>query len=165
MKLLVIGHGEHGKDTACKIINRLTGLKFISSSEVAVNVGEIWEVISAARPEYDGNRYLAYSMRREDRLLWGNTIRLYNTPDKTALCKRILLDNDIYNGMRCDEEYLACKKLFNAVLWVDATIRVSKNDPSMKIPFNPREMIFINNNYTTRELEAELKSALRYVRK
>lgn len=154
-KILILGHGRHGKDTFADLLREHHGLKFVSSSEAALDV--IWPALRCVTPFYDKEE--AFKYRDKYRVLWKELISLYNTPDKTALCRLILENNDIYVGMRCRKEYEMTKTMFKKVYWVDATRRVGK-DPSMSIEFDPHSMVFINNNGSLHDLELQAKGCL-----
>ena len=138
MKILILGHGRHGKDTFAELL----GLEYISSSEAALDV--IWpalkEITLFAKKE------TAFEERHEWREIWKELISLYNTPDKSSLAKLILSKNDVYVGMRCIEEFEASEHLFDVIYYVDASKRVNYVDPTMSIPYDPETMVLIDNN-------------------
>lgn len=144
VKILILGHGEHGKDTVAKIVTEYTGLRFESSSLAAAEIA-VWPHM----PQY-GSAEECYQDRRNRREEWRQLITDYNTPDKSRLCRQILARCDGYVGMRCPLEYAASRPLFDHVLWVDARQRVEQHDPTMKIPLGP-EMTVIDNNGPLRE--------------
>lgn len=144
-KLLIIGHGRHGKDTLAEKISQKMELNFISSS---VFVGEecVW-------PIWGQERYSNFNEMFEDRLnfrsTWKNLILAYNTPDKTRTVKTMFERGyDIYVGMRSMEEYAACHeaKLFDHVIWVDALKRLppEPKDSNEMVP-GVADLYFDNN--------------------
>ena len=126
--LLIIGHGRHGKDTACELLQEHYGLNFISSSMfVAQEV--LWPEWGSKpdprklwlKPRYT-NIGAMYEDRHSKRGVWFRKIRQYNTPDRTKTAKTMLdRGYDIYCGMRSRDEFEACNAahLFDAVLWID----------------------------------------------
>jgi DNA-binding CsgD family transcriptional regulator len=154
-KILVLGHGSHGKDTVGEIIRGLTGFSFASSSWAALEA--IYPALSYVLGEADKN--VLYAQRSEHRELWRLLISLYNTPDKSALTRRILSQNDVYIGMRSADEYEASKHLFTHIFWVDASSRQGCED-SMQIMYNPATMHLIDNNGSEKALWSEVKRAL-----
>jgi len=138
-KILILGHGEHGKDTVADMITEFTGLRFESSSLAAAEIA-VWPHM----PEYPSAQ-ACYDDRRNRREEWRRLITEYNTPDKARLCREILTRCDGYIGMRCPDEYAASRDLFDYVLWVDARQRIDTHDPTMRIPLD-EQMIVINNN-------------------
>ena len=153
-KILILGHGRHGKDTAAKIISEVCDISFVSSS---------WAALDAIYPALKittgiDSKIELYNRRHENRELWKSLIGLYNTPDKTALTKHILSKNDMYVGMRCKDEYEHSKILFDHVFWVDRS-NIETVDKSMSIEYNPETMIMIDNNGTLDELKVNIKGA------
>lgn len=153
-KLLIIGHGRHGKDTVAEMISEEYGLSFISSSRAALDA--IWPALDVATEYKYEDKEAAFNDRASCRDLWKELITLYNTPDKSALCKLIISKNDIYVGMRCDKEFEASQELFDYVLWVDASQR-HPEEPSMKIKCDPQNMIWIDNNGSLDDLKLEVE--------
>ena len=76
-KLLIIGHGRHGKDTVAQMIADKMGLMFSSSSDF-VGRKAIW-------PMWGQERYDSYEAMFADRVnfrsTWGDLIEAYSTPD------------------------------------------------------------------------------------
>jgi dephospho-CoA kinase len=120
-KILVIGHGRHGKDTVCDILQNSYGLKFTSSSAFCAE--------RIMRPYFEklGRKYNSTAECFEDRhsgnnrQIWYKAIQEYNFPIKSKLAKEILKENDIYCGMRDSSELVQCIKenVFDAIIWVD----------------------------------------------
>lgn len=117
MKICILGHMHHGKDTVSKMITEHTGLTFESSSEIANRLFIFDEL-----KEKFGYKTLAecHKDRVNHRKLWHDMICDYNKDDKARLAKDILTENDMYNGMRSDVELLECKKqgLFDMIIGV-----------------------------------------------
>jgi hypothetical protein len=153
-KLLILGHGRHGKDTVAELIAEKFGLTFNSSSRAALDA--IWPALDVATEYKYYDKEEAFSDRSNCRELWKELITLYNTPDKASLCKLILSQCDMYVGMRCDLEYEASRELFDHVIWVDASDRYPK-EPSMKIKCDHQSMIWVDNNGTLDDLTNEVQ--------
>lgn len=122
-RLLIIGHGRHGKDTVAQMISDLMGLKFSSSSEF---VGRkcIW-------PTWGKDRYASFEEMFADRVnhrsTWGDLIEAYNTPHAHRTGAEMIAEgNDMYVGMRRARELEACRfrQVFDHVVWVDACGRL-----------------------------------------
>lgn len=165
MKLLILGHARHGKDTAAEYLRDRWGVSFQSSSLTAARV--ILPVLNAARglagaPPYIDERH-AFNDRQSPRMreLWKRAISLYNAADKTALAREILKDSDCYVGMRALDEYLATRRLFDHVVWVDASERVGGRDNTMGIELDLSWMRVIDNNHTLAHLHAQLDQFMR----
>lgn len=118
LKLLIIGHGRHGKDTAGEYLRDYYDMKFTSSSYFCaefVYQDPFFNVLYE-----DVNE--CYRDRHNFRDLWAALITQYNTPDKTRTASEMLAQgNDLYVGMRKRDELEACRAagLFDAVIWVD----------------------------------------------
>lgn len=135
--ILVLGHGGHGKGEVCRLLTEIYGAVCPSSSEVAAEIilpalnavcAYAGEVLYASAAE-------AYAERRNCRDLWAKLISLYNAGDKSRLARDVLARGDVYDGMRCREEFEAAKHLFDHVIWVDASRRLGGAvDPTMAIP-------------------------------
>lgn len=156
MKILILGHGQHGKDAFAEMINKEHGLRFTSSSLAAFDV--IWPALRECKSYKAGERSKAYEERRFNRKMWKALISLYNAADLTALCRKVLEENDVYVGMRCNKEYRSSKHLFDKIYYIDASDRIKIKDHSMDIKFNPEEMELIDNNYELCELYWEVKN-------
>lgn len=141
-KLLIIGPGKHGKDTVAEQLAQRLPAKFASSSETANALC----VFPSLREKYG---YVSlkecFDDRANHRVEWYNLICEYNKEDRTRLTKEILSQNDIYVGMRDDQELENSRSLFDLVLWVDASDRVKEMDPSLKINVNDSDLIIGNN--------------------
>lgn len=158
MKLLVIGHARHGKDTVAELLKETYGLTYQSSSWAALEIF-LFDQLQARGYGYK-SRKECFEDRVNHRQLWKDLITRYNTPDKARLCRDILFrnGNNMYVGMRCPEEYAASKHLFDHILWVDALKRLPK-DPTMQIPRDP-DMIVIDNNGDLDHLRHQIRGAV-----
>lgn len=151
-KLLILGHGRHGKDTVADLIQEIMGLAFTSSSEF-VGREIIWDM-------WGKERYKTFEDMFEDRVnyrsTWKDLILAYNTPDRTRTATTMLNRGfDLYVGMRSILEYNACKQdeVFNHVIWIDASKRITEKDPSMEIPSSVADL-WIDNNGNPENLRA-----------
>lgn len=145
-KILLIGHARHGKDDFAKILVKLMGLSYRSSSDfVAKEV--IWPLWGKER--YD-NYDEFFHDRMNNRSLWANLIEAYNTPDATKTVRTMFdRDNhDMYVGLRRRREYEACMeaKKFDHVIWIDACDRLPKEDTSSMELNHFDSDIFVDNN-------------------
>jgi hypothetical protein len=151
-RILVLGHGGHGKDTLCVALQTTFKLTYLSSSLAALPY--IFPVLSlvtrATLPEE------AYKRRKDNRELWRELIALYNCQDKSALARRVVAHADIYNGMRCRKEFEASRHLFDLIFFVDAFDRVGF-DKTMDIAFDENTMTLIDNNHTFNELYRQVE--------
>jgi hypothetical protein len=142
-KLLVIGHGRHGKDTVCEILSDDYGYKFISSSHFVCNevIWDDWGVWNYT------DKTLCYADRGNHRPLWANMISKYNTPDKSRTATEMLAAGyDIYCGMRMRDELEASRHLFDKVVWVDRAYHLpSEAFDSMELNAGDATHILDNN--------------------
>jgi hypothetical protein len=140
MKLLIIGHARHGKDTVAEIIGQHFGLTYKASSQAAADIfiyDELKEKYGYETPEE------CFKDRMNHRAEWHDMICEYNKDDKARLAKGILEHADIYVGMRSSAEIkesirqslfdyvisvydprkpLEGKDSFDIDIWVDADI-------------------------------------------
>jgi hypothetical protein len=140
MKILILGHGQCGKDTAAEILESIAGISWISSSWAACE-----KAVFPWLAQMYGYETLTecHDDRINHRLEWKQLITDYNTPDKATLCREILERHDCYVGMRCPQELAVSRHLFDAILWIDAAGR-TPNDESMAIEYDSR-MILVPN--------------------
>lgn len=161
-KLLIIGHGRHGKDTVGEILRDYHGRKFISSSEF-VGRRAIWpniqtnpwsDNVPAEMTRY-GSFERCYEDRHNHRAQWAKWITRYNTPDKTRTASEMLKSGyDMYVGMRMEDELLACRDagIFDRIVWVDRSKHLPEEPrDSMKLNWRHADL-FIDNNGTLRDL-------------
>jgi hypothetical protein len=142
-KLLVIGHGRHGKDTVCEILRDDYGFSFISSSRFVLDEA-IWNDWGAARY---ADKEACYSDRGNNRALWFNMIASYNTPDKTRTVTGMFAQGySIYCGLRSRDELNATRHLFDKIVWVDRSLRLpSEVALSMELSKQDATHILDNN--------------------
>lgn len=141
-KLLLLGHGGHGKDTLAESLRDLGGLRFASSSETANKLC----VYPALRDKYGyASEQECFEDRRNRRLEWYELIGAYNAEDKARLSRHILAEQDMYVGMRDQREFEATRPLVDLVLWVDASARLPEKDPSLFIAPEEADLCVPNN--------------------
>lgn len=155
MNILIIGHGRHGKDTLAELLKIHAGLSFKSSSEAAAEIF----IYDALKKKYGYKTFTqCYDDRHNHRAEWYDLITAYNKDDRAKLAKDILALNDCYVGMRDREEILECKrqKIFDLIIWVDASDRLPLEDKSsFNIDKNLADII-IDNNSTYDEFESKV---------
>ncbi len=151
MKILILGHGGHGKDTFAEMVQAKWGFTFQSSSRAALDA--IYPHLVTTLGITDKEELFA--TRSSHRNLWKSLITSYNTPDKSRLCRKILETSDAYVGMRCIDEYQASKHLFDKIYFVDAMIRLPAEE-SMTIPYLPLEMEYIYNHGSKSHLREQV---------
>lgn len=146
MKILILGHGQHGKDTAAELLQVDYDFAFASSSWFVFE-HVVWPALVSEyhKPfvSLDQAKSQCYADRRVRREEWRKLIREYNTPDLSRLTRELLEDNDIYVGLRDRDEYNATRKLFDLVFWIHR-IGYPYDDPSMQIEFDLSMIPIIN---------------------
>jgi len=152
MKLIIAGHGDHGKDEVCKILERERGVTFTSSSKIA---SELF-IFDALKDKY-GYKTIeeCHADRRNHRTEWHDLIVEYNSEDPARLLRQVFERCDIYNGIRNPDEFYAGKKekQFYTSIWVDASQRKpseSEDSNKMKAKFCDH---ILDNNGPKEELE------------
>ena len=171
MKILILGHGGHGKGMVAQIINDLTGVTFCSSSVFAFDQC-IWPVLGneyvKAEPfgRVQEARVNCYEDRENKRQEWFDLIAKYCVP-KDRLAKELLEKFDIYDGMRSFDEFETSKHLFDCLLWVDRSHHVAL-DPSMEIvdldvlDCSITKNYYINNNCDIPTTTVQIAEFLRH---
>jgi hypothetical protein len=79
LKLLVIGHGRHGKDTVCEMLRDDYGYTFESSSRFCSKLF----IYNDLKDKYGyANEEECYADRHNHRAEWYDAICAYNVPDQ-----------------------------------------------------------------------------------
>jgi hypothetical protein len=152
MKLLVIGHGRHGKDTVCEILQEKYNLSFESSSRFCSKLF-IYDML---KDKYGyKSEEECYADRHQHRAEWYDAICDYNAGDGARLGREIFKVHDIYCGLRNKREYFAMKNtnVFDYAIWVD---RIDHLPPESKDSMSLEQWMAdftIDNNNSLEELE------------
>ena len=159
MKIMIMGHAGHGKDTVCEMLER-HGYTWSGSSAFMCA-----QVIYPALKEKYNYKTVAqcYADRDAHRDEWYRLIADFNTPDKAALGKAIYAEKDIYCGIRHIEEFSAIKsaKLFDYAIWVDASDRLPPEDESSCTVTADMADFVIDNNGGLADLKNEIIKTIR----
>lgn len=151
MKILIIGHAGHGKDTFANILFDLYGLNFKSSSFAAAEIF-IYDILK----DIYGYKNMdeCFIDRVNHRAEWYDLIDVYNLKDGARLAKKLLEDSDIYVGMRSDREIKACKeqKIFDLVIGLYDPRKPEESKKSFKINLWENSDIIIPNSGTIPDL-------------
>lgn len=159
-KLLIIGHGRHGKDTVGEMLRDKYGFKFTSSSWFCAEE-TIWDNWGCAvYPDIQA----MYDDRANHRTLWAQMISAYNIPDKTKTASTMLKRGfDMYVGMRMKDELDACREqgVFDLVVWVDRSQHLPEEPfASMQLKEEDAD-VTIDNNGTLEDLERNVDEFVR----
>lgn len=157
MKRLILGDGEHGKDTVANIICQAnTSILTISSSLFCAKL-----FIFDLMKETHGYETVeeCFKDRRciGNRIIWHEAIADYNKGDPARLARELIKDYDIYVGMRSRLELTESFKeeVFDLIYWVEAYPRKPReSSASMKLtyryvlehPNRKTPLIFVDNS-------------------
>jgi hypothetical protein len=151
MKLLIIGHGRHGKDTVAEYLNVMFGLVFKSSSvHCAENV--VYPVLKD-KYNYD-SVHDCFADRHNHRAEWYDLISDYCKDDLARIGREIFEVSDIYCGLRNKREFHAIKNngLVDYTIWVDRSDWL-ETEPKSSMSLEPWMADFvIDNNGTLEQL-------------
>jgi hypothetical protein len=160
MKLLIIGHARHGKDTVAEMISELTGMSFMSSS---VASSEIF-LYDLLKDKYGYNSPLeCFEDRVNHRAEWYDLICAFNQADPTRLAQELLSRSDIYVGVRSEREATACINagLFDVVLGVYDPRKPLEPESSFTIDMWAIADIVIPNTGTLEDLRRKVSKVTR----
>lgn len=169
LKLLIIGHGRHGKDTVAEILSKKANFKFVSSS-LFMAERVIFPWFQKEFPNLYQTVSECYDDRHNHRSVWYDLINGYNkkpTLDFARLGRAIFEDYDIYAGLRNTQEFQILKqtKTYDICVWVDASQRLPLEDKSSMTLEPWMADYIIDNNGTVEELEYNVDIFHRYVLK
>ena len=162
LKLLVIGHGRHGKDTTCEILRDKYDYSFESSSKFCSKLF----IYNMLKDKYGyANEEQCYADRHNHRAEWYDAICAYNVPDAATLGREIFKTHDIYCGLRNKREFFAMKNtgVFDYAIWVDRSDHLppeAKNSMSLEQWMSDYT---IDNNGSLEDLEFNIKQLLSYI--
>jgi hypothetical protein len=162
LKLLVIGHGRHGKDTVCEMLRDHYGYSFESSSQFCSKLF----IYNDLKDKYGyANEEECYADRHNHRTEWYNAICDYNVPDPARLGREIFAAHDIYCGLRNKKEFHAMKNtgVFDYAIWVD---RSDYLPPESKDSMSLEQWMAdytIDNNGTLEDLKFNVDQLLRHL--
>lgn len=152
-RIIVMGHGRHGKDTVCELLRESHDLRFTSSSLFCAQTVIPEAVETAWQEHYDAeleegkgqtlpqgiphvqwDAETHFANRHDHRAFWFEAIAAFNEPDPTRLARAIFEENDVYCGLRRQEELNAIKSSEDfedvVTVWVDASDRLPPEDES-----------------------------------
>lgn len=159
MKLMIMGYGRHGKDTACEILKDKHGLNFESSSLAAAQ-----HAIYPVLKNLIGYRTLeeCYNDRHNHRTLWFELIKAFNHHDKARLARLIYHEYDIYAGIRNAEEFFSARseRLFEYAVWVDRSRVLPEETTSSCTVTHGMADYILDNNGDLDHLRSEIKTMM-----
>lgn len=144
-KLLIIGHGRHGKDTVCEMLRDGYGYTFESSSRFCSKLF----IYDALKDKYGyASEEDCYNDRHNHRAEWFNLIAARNADDPTRLGREIFAEYDIYCGNRNVREVEAMREsnVLDLVVWVDRSDHLPPEDVSSMTVTQAHADVIIYNN-------------------
>lgn len=117
-KILILGHGRHGKDAMADVLFDAYGIEGISSSLFAAKKF-LYDLLKG---EMGYKNFVdCYEDRHNHRARWYEEIKKYNTPDRSRLAREMMEEHHIYVGLRDDQEIQACidEGVFDLIVGVD----------------------------------------------
>lgn len=121
MKILILGHAQHGKTTLANLLKEIHGLKFSDSSLFCAEKIVMPWLEEKGIAVYDSVE-ACHEDRGNFRPEWHQAIWEYNQEDPTRLARELLAENDVYCGMRKWEEFAPSieQGVFDRVIWIEA---------------------------------------------
>lgn len=174
-KIILLGHGRHGKDVVADMLAAGYGLRHTSSSMfcaervVYPTVKALWDRYNGASltrvpkpmiPNYTDAQD-CFEDRHNRRAFWFETIKSYNDPDLHRLASELFEDFDVYVGLRNHRELYAieARAMADLVIWVDRSEHVPpESDSSCTVQPWMADVILDNNG--TLEQTAEHLQAI-----
>lgn len=158
-KLMIIGYGRHGKDTAAEILRDVYGYTFTSSSLAACELF----IYDRLKDTYGyESKEECFEDRHNHRKEWYDIISDEGQKDREALSRYILENNDIYVGCRNPEEFYAAKNagLFDYAVWVDRSHHLPPEDRSSNQMTAKDADFILDNNGSLDDLEEGVHSLI-----
>lgn len=144
-KLLIVGHGRHGKDTVCDILKNQYNFSYESSSRFCCQLFIFREL----QPKYGyADEAECYADRHNHRTEWYTMIHDYCRDDLARLGKDIFAAHNIYCGLRNRREFHAMRNqsVFDYCIWVDRLDHLPpENSSSMSIEPWMSDFVIDNN--------------------
>jgi hypothetical protein len=162
LKLLVIGHGRHGKDTVCEILRDRYGYSFESSSQFCSRLF----IYNDLKEKYNyDNEEQCYADRHNHRAEWYDAICNYNVPDASRLGREIFKQHDIYCGLRNKKEFHAMKNtgVFDYAVWVDRSDHLPEEAKTSMSLEQWMADFTIDNNGSLEELHFNIDQLIQFI--
>lgn len=148
-KILLVGHGRHGKDTVAEILQMFYGFSYYSSSEWCAD-----KVCFPALKDKYGYETVqqCFEDRHNHRSEWYDLIAAYCQEDPTRLGREIFQTSDIYCGLRNKREFhfMRNARVFDFSIWVDRSDHLPP-EPADSMNIEPWMADFIIDNNGSRD--------------
>lgn len=163
MKILVIGHKQHGKGTFCDIATKNFSIRSMGTSRFKAE--RIFELM---KDEYGYSSVEeCYADRINHREFWFNNINDFCKDNYALVIEEILMKHDICEGVRNRVEFECAKtkRRFDLVIWIDASNRLPlESSSSMELTEDDADLI-IKNNGTQEEFHKRCVNTLKLINK
>lgn len=147
-KILFVGHGRCGKDTACEYLSKITGLR---------NAGTTSKYFALHMSKLMGVSYEeAYARRHESdemRTYWYEEANKLRENGPLTILNMALEHGDISGGLRDGEEIRAAREVVDIIIWIQND-RVPI-DPTVKFTSRDADIV-IENNWSLEEFYSRL---------
>ena len=146
---------RHGKDTVAEMIEKNTGMSFKSSSEMAAEIF----IYDELKDKYKYSSFMeCFEDRMAHRAEWYELIKDYNKDDRAKLAKKILEKNDMYVGMREQQEIDKCIEdgIFDLIIGVFDPRKPLESKSSFNIDLWKSSDIIIPNNNSLEDLRTRI---------
>ena len=161
-KLLIIGHGRHGKDTVCEILRDRYAFSFQSSSEFCAELF----IYDELKDKYGYTTFQeCYTDRHNHRAEWFDMIHDYCKDDHARLGRNIFAKHDIYCGLRNKAEFHAMRNsgVFDYAIWVDRGDHLPPEPAnSMSLEIWMADYV-LDNNGTLEDLHKNTEALMDYI--
>ena len=144
-KILILGYGRHGKDSAAELLVNYFKLNFYSASLLAAELF----IFDKLKDIYHYNNVKeCYDDRSNHRAEWHELINNFNAENpNNDLTKQLMEKSDIYVGMRSVTDFVKYQIYFDLIIWVDASKRLPKeNEDSCELTPDCADIIIDNNS-------------------
>jgi hypothetical protein len=146
-RILVVGHGRAGKDTACEYLAMVTHLRFAGTTSLYL-ARYVAARLGVSQEE-------AYRTRHLNRNFWHRVGKEVRRQDPGLLVRESLEHAEIVGGVRDSVELAVCRRehLVDLIVWVDNE-RVPKDST---VTFGERDCdITVPNHWTLEEFHGRL---------
>jgi hypothetical protein len=155
MKMIILGHKEHGKTTFAKLAKKHFGIDTLGTSLYAAEAF----MFERLKDKY-GYTSVAecHADRVNHRQEWFEDILDYNTNELCRLIRESLEKVDMVEGVRARVELLDAKAkgLADLYVWIDASERKPAEDSNSSTVTKEDATVILSNNGSESEFEAKV---------
>lgn len=137
MKLLILGHARHGKDTVLELLRADHGFQYRPATSIICEQ-IVYPVLA---PLYPGGPVQCEADKDGHRQTWFDLVRAHlATHGQDWLVRETLKHGDLFAGTRSRSEYEATRHLFDFILWVER--KGYPEEPSTSMELERRDAHF-----------------------